>query len=181
MKLTRRRIITMGVATAVLAISITSLAPGVSVRKLVKKEVAKQIDKATGPTGPAGAPGAAGAAGAAGSARAYATVQPRGSAGCNGVMAPPQPCNFHHAKGITSVTYTAVGVYCVVAAGVNPTQVAAVVSVDFAETDDPEGLSTVQTDRECAGDTGFEVKTERITGATTAAANDNTAFNILIP
>ena len=71
MKLTRRRMITIGVAAAVLAISVTSLASGVSLRQLVKKEVTKQIAKATGP---AGATGATGAAGAPGAAKAFGSI-----------------------------------------------------------------------------------------------------------
>lgn len=60
----KRTIVTIGVAAAVLAISISSLATGASLKSLVKKEVAKQIAKKTGPAGPAGAPGAQGSKGA---------------------------------------------------------------------------------------------------------------------
>ena len=44
------------------ALAIASPSIGVSLKKLVKKEVAKQIKKAEGPAGPQGAPGADGTA-----------------------------------------------------------------------------------------------------------------------
>jgi hypothetical protein len=66
MKWTRRRIVTIGVVAAVLALTITSFASGLSLRKLVKKEVSRQISAATGPQGPQGAPGPPGAQGTQG-------------------------------------------------------------------------------------------------------------------
>jgi hypothetical protein len=75
MRANKRRLITIAAAAAVLAISMTATAPGVSVRKLVKKEVAKQL---SGKNGPSGANGAAGAPGAAGSALGFAKVEQGG-------------------------------------------------------------------------------------------------------
>ncbi len=54
--------------------AIASPAIGTNLRKLVKKEVAKQISKAQGPAGPTGATGATGAPGADGTAKAGARV-----------------------------------------------------------------------------------------------------------
>jgi hypothetical protein len=149
---------------------------GPSLKSLVKKEVAKQISKATGPPGAAGT---AGAAGANGTARAYAEVSPRGSGQCGGGNPAPQPCSFDRAKGITSVIYTGVGEYCVVAPGIDPLQVPSLVSVDFSETDDPEGNAAVQSNTNCG--TGFEVKTERWANPTNSAPSDTVAFDVLIP
>jgi hypothetical protein len=60
MEWTRRRVFVISVLAFAIALAITSLATGVSLRSMVKKEVAKQISKATGP---AGAPGAQGGQG----------------------------------------------------------------------------------------------------------------------
>jgi hypothetical protein len=57
MNWTRRRSVTVVVAAFALGITITSLASGVSLRKMVKKEVSKQLGRAVGPAGPQGAPG----------------------------------------------------------------------------------------------------------------------------
>jgi hypothetical protein len=57
---------TVVIALALIAaLAIASPAISVSLKKLVKKEVAKQIGKARGPAGPPGAPGAPGADGTA--------------------------------------------------------------------------------------------------------------------
>jgi hypothetical protein len=66
MEWTRRRVAVISLVAGALAISITSMATGVSLRSLVKKEVAKQLSKATGPAGAAGGQGAQGQAGAEG-------------------------------------------------------------------------------------------------------------------
>jgi hypothetical protein len=55
------------------------------------------------------------------------------------------------------------------------------VSVDFSETDNPEGNASAQSNTNCST-TGFEVKTERIApGTATAAPDDNVGFDIVIP
>jgi hypothetical protein len=57
---------TVVIALALIAVlAIASPALSVSIKKLVKKEVAKQISKAQGPAGPQGPPGPAGADGTA--------------------------------------------------------------------------------------------------------------------
>jgi hypothetical protein len=60
-------VITLGVIAA-LAIAAPSFGLGKSIKKAIRKEVSKQIAKATGPAGPAGTNGANG------TARAYALV-----------------------------------------------------------------------------------------------------------
>jgi hypothetical protein len=66
MEWTRRRVVVISLVAGVLAISITSMATGVSLRSLVKKEVAKQLSKATGPAGTPGGQGQVGAQGVQG-------------------------------------------------------------------------------------------------------------------
>jgi hypothetical protein len=174
----RRYVLSALAVVGVLAVVSPALG-GPSLRKLVKKEVAKQLAGKTGPAGANGINGANGTPGANGTARAYAEILPRGSGGCNGVMTPPQPCSFDRDKGISSVTYLATGEYCVVAAGINSADVTPAVSVDFSETNNPEGNASVQNNTQCNG-TGFDVRTERITSGT-AAPDDNVGFDIVIP
>jgi hypothetical protein len=174
------------------ALALTSSAlGGPSLNSLIKNEVAKQLSAAhvskkgkrgpPGPAGPQGSPGAPGTNGADGTARAYAEVSPRGSGGC-GVNPAPQPCTFDRAKGISSVTYIGTGFYCVQATGIDARQEVAAVSVDFSETDNPEGNASVQSNTNC-NTTGFDVRTERIPVSATpsAAPDDNVAFDIVIP
>jgi Collagen triple helix repeat (20 copies) len=204
----KRRYVFAGLAL-VAAVAIASPAiGGPSLKKLVKKEVAKQLAGKTGPQGPQGpagpagaqgapgTPGAPGAPGAPGTARAYAEIQPRGSGGC-GVDPPPQPCLFDRDNGISNVTWTGTGIYCVVAPGIDPLEVAAVVGVDWNETDDPEGNASAMSAGECtvAAGTGFQVRTDyqfvtavrnaADTGSATVAGNagasNDVGFNIVIP
>jgi len=168
------------VVIAALAIASPVFGLPSSIKKAIKKEVAKQLAGKTGPRGAAGANGANGVNGTNGTARAYAEIQPRGSGGCPGAS-PPQPCFFDRDQGISSVTWTGTGVYCVVAPGIDSATVVPAVSVDWTETDNPEGNATALNSTDC--DTGgFEVRTERINTTTaTAAADDNVAFDIVIP
>jgi hypothetical protein len=66
MEWTRRRVFVVSVLALVIALSITSMSTGVSLRSLVKKEVAKQISKATGPAGTPGGQGGQGLQGVPG-------------------------------------------------------------------------------------------------------------------
>ncbi len=103
---------------AALAIAAPAIG-GPSLKKLVKKEVSKQIAKATGPAGSPGLPGAAGANGADGSARAYGTVSVLDGTGaptCAGP--PPTPCPVTDSKGIESAVNMPLG-YCVTAPGID--------------------------------------------------------------
>jgi hypothetical protein len=170
----KRRYMLAGLAAiAVLAIASTAIG-GPSLKSLVKKEVQKQISKATGPAGP---PGAAGAAGAAGTARAYARVTGHSLSACS-----PQ-CAVDDSKGVTGVTRDGVGDYCVTAPGIDPNTVPAVVSVDWAGTAAPEGNASALVRPAACGGTAFEVITERIpTGVTGDSADaDNVGFTIIIP
>jgi hypothetical protein len=117
----KRRYVFGGLAlVAVLAIAAPALG-GPSLKKLVKKEVAKQISKATGP---AGAPGAAGAAG---TARAFGYVD---KFFCDN----PGPCTATDPKkGVASVTHQGGGKYCVSVPGLSPETAPATVSVALDE------------------------------------------------
>ena len=164
---------------------------GPSLKQLVKKEVSKQISKATGPQGPAGANGTNGTNGLDGTARAYADVASDQSAACS-----PE-CSFARSKGITSVTHPGTGIYCVTAPGISPTSVSAVASGEWGITSGPEGNTVVMTRASAASCPAgnFEVVTERHQNVTVnagagtnnatavgpAAVADNVAFTIVIP
>src|SRR5262245_55922081 len=104
----KRRYVFAGLAlVAALTVASTALG-GPSLKKLVKKEVAKQLAGKTGPQGPQGAEG---------TARAYASVG-QGSL-CN--QAPTgSDCPIVDAKGITAVTRVSTGTFCVAAPGISP-------------------------------------------------------------
>jgi hypothetical protein len=131
---------------------------GPSLKKLVKKEVAKQIGKATGPPGP---PGAAGADGVNGTARAYARVVSHLMDSCSDGNG---QCTFDHAKGVTSVIKLGLdGWYCVHTPGISPNEVPAAVSVDLESTAMPTGnasVSVAPNDTACGADS-FLVVTDR--------------------
>jgi Tfp pilus assembly major pilin PilA len=145
---------------------------GPSLKKLVKKEVAKQVANATGPQGPAGADGADG------TARAFASVLQHSSDDCTG------GCTFSRSKGVTEVTYEGTGIYCVTAPGISSATVSAVASTDWGPTAGPEGNGVTQV-RSNAGncDAGeFQVNTERIVDPPTNTIDaDNVSFTIVIP
>jgi hypothetical protein len=167
---------------------------GPSLKQLVKKEVAKQIGKATGPAGPAGAPGATGTPGTPGTdgtARAYANVLSHAFMPCS------PACSFNRSKGIAGVTHPFVGVYCVNAPGIDPASVPAAATVELADT--PGNLGNTSTTT-FAGASGcpsgrFEVITQRQpvtavrntadTGSVDVAGNavyaDDVSFTIVIP
>jgi hypothetical protein len=125
---------------AVVAVGVVSPAlGGPSLKKLVKREVSKQISKATGPAGPAG------------TARAYGRVDP---SACS------PNCLVSRAKGISSVTRPVAGFYCVHVPGVDSGQVSAAVTVDRELTNSPAGNASAMASGSCDG-TGFGVSTER--------------------
>jgi hypothetical protein len=157
------------IALAVIAaLAIASPVFGVSIKKLVKKEVSKQISKATGPAGPQGT---------AGTARAYALVS---------ASTAPTAANAFFRKGInTPVAHPSAGIYCVAAPGLDPTTTPAVVSAETAGTSSPEGNTTAQPfvgAAGCPADT-FPVATFRIPSGTpvNATLSDSVAFTIVIP
>jgi hypothetical protein len=167
----RPKLSTVTIALGVIAaLAIASPVFGVSIKKLVKKEVAKQISKAKGPAGVNGANGANG------TARAYARVLPHASTAC----APG--CTFSRAKGVSGVTHPSTGTYCVTAPGIDANQVPPVVSVDWTSTIGPEGNTTAMA-YTCAGTSSFGVRTERlsVTGNADANVADDVGFTIVIP
>jgi hypothetical protein len=185
-----RRTYVFGGLVAVVVVAVASPAlGGPSLRSLVRKEVKKQLAGKTGPQGPAGT---SGSNGTNGTARAYAEVLPRGFGGCPG--GPPAPCSFDRDKGIASVTYLGTGEYCIVAPGIDPGDVTPAVSVDWTETNSPEGNASAMNQTQCSPG-GFEVITERevsvsvrdaadtgtISVAGNATPDDDVGFDIVIP
>ena len=135
---------------AALAIAAPAIG-GPSLKKLVKKEVAKQIGKATGPPGPAGANGVNG------TARAHARVVSHLMDSCSDGNG---QCTFDHAKGVRSVTKLGDGQYCVHTPGISPNDVPAAVSVDLESTAMPTGdasVSVAPNDTACGADSFFVV------------------------
>jgi hypothetical protein len=169
-------------------------------KKLVKKEVAKQIAKATGPAGPQGPSGingtngVDGTDGVDGTARAYARVL----TSCPGAI--PAPCPITRAKGVASATEVGTGVYCIDAPGI-PSDTAAAVSVDWDGTVGPEGNASAMVVEGgsftglCVGHGDFIVATERqpivsvrnaaddgsVAVAGNAIAAGDVSFTIVIP
>lgn len=108
--------ITIALAVVVVVALVTPALGGPSLKSLVKKEVAKQISKATGP---AGAAGATGTAGAAGTARAYGLISSAGA--------------VSQSKNVTGVSSGGPGVYCIaLAASIDPSTTGAVATPDFS-------------------------------------------------
>jgi hypothetical protein len=114
----KRRYVVVGLA-AIAVLAIASPGFGVSLKNLVKKEVAKQISKATGPAGPQGPDGLQGPkgdpgqAGTPGTARAYALV---GGGSCTGTPTPF--CQLLKNKGVAYVAKIGTGHYCVGVSGI---------------------------------------------------------------
>jgi hypothetical protein len=162
------------IALAVIgALAIAAPGYSISLRNLVKKEVAKQISKATGPAGPAGTNGTNGTNGTDGTARAYATVVPHQVTPC----APD--CSISRSKGIAGVTHLGTGIYCVNAPGIDPASVSAAVTVEWALTTNPKGNASAMISNSgvnCPSDQ-FEVITQQqLETAVRNAANDGSVF-----
>ena len=164
-----------GMAALAIILVVSPALGGPSLKKLVKKEVAKQISKATGPQGPPGA------AGAAGTARAYASVQPDSNTACS-----INPCHISSAKGIASVRFTDAtkGLYCIDAPGIDSSQVPVIVSVDWNATSGPEGnasaMGLLGTGGYCPSQ-NFAVITQRFAAGGSSVAANNVGFDLLIP
>jgi hypothetical protein len=125
----KRRYVFAGLALlAVFALAAPALG-GPSLKKLVKKEVAKQLAGKTGPPGAPGSPGAPGTPGTPGAegARAYAFVD---HFVCN---APPDDnCGVNaSSKGVTGVVQKSVGKFCITGPGLSPNVAPAVATADF--------------------------------------------------
>ena len=190
----RRRVRWAHVTSALALIAALAIAApaigGPSLKKLVKKEVAKQIGKATGPPG---SPGPAGANGVNRTARAYARVVSHLMDSCSDGNG---QCRFDHAKGVTSVTKLGLdGWYCVHTPGISPNAVPAAVSVDLESTAMPTGdasVSVAPNDTACGADS-FAVVTDRQPSVTVdqgggtaevagnAVESNSVGFTIVIP
>ena len=178
-------VISLGVIAA-LAIAMPAFGISNSIKKAIKKEVAKQISSAKGPAG------SNGASGLDGTARAYAKVQSFANVACS------PDCTVQFSKGVSSVTHPAVGEYCVNAPGINPDTVSPAVTVEWGSTGSPEGNASAMirsTHIDC-GAAAFEVVTQRQASRTVctssscattasvagdAADADDVAFTIVIP
>jgi hypothetical protein len=180
-------VISLGVIAA-LAIAMPAFGVSISIKKAIKKEVAKQISSAKGP---AGSNGTNGTNGLDGTARAYAKVPANDAIPCS------PGCMVQFAKGVSGVTHPSLGIYCVTAPGVDPAAVAPAVTVEWGSTASPEGnasamVRTSHTD--CPG--AFEVITDRqpsttvctsgACGSTASVAGDastadDVGFTIVIP
>ena len=116
-------------------------------------------------------------------ARAYGTV-------VSDFCAPPDTdCPVFDSKGVSSITRTDVGEYCVIAPDIDAEEVSAAVTVDWSGTDNPRGNASAMSHEgfECGPRlTGFRVFTERqpVTSSTTvgpAVPADDVGFTIVIP
>ena len=124
-------------------------------------------------------------------ARAYARVS---SFDCE---APPGACEFSQSKGVSSVTHTGIGAYCVTAPGLDPDETSAALAVDWNGTTAPEGNASAMTAQGGCGATskGFFAVTQRqpsiavdqgggtsnATAVGPAEQSDGIGFTIVIP
>jgi hypothetical protein len=165
---------------AALAIAVPAFGVSKSIKKAIKKEVSKQIASAKGPAGSNGingTNGTNGTNGADGTARAYARVLK---------SCPSTPCPIDRDKGISQVRLTTnAGWYCVTAPGIDPTDVAAVATVDASTTNSSIARVTVDNASPVclANEFAFTTTTNQIVaGPELSWFNDpNVAFTIVIP
>ncbi len=191
--------ITIAVAAVVaLGVMVTPAMGGPSLKKLVQKEVSKQIAKATGPAGANGANGANGASGvngtngtdgvdgADGTARAYAHVRSHQNVPCD---AGTLLCTIDHSQAVESAQRLGVGAYCILVPGIDPDVVPAAVTVDTYQTVAPVGNARAMIGVDACGANTFKVFTERqpvtsVSGTPVsgpAVAADDVSFTIVIP
>ena len=126
-----------------------------------------------GPQGPAGTNGTNGTNGAPGTARAYGLVSIASTCTPN--------CSLSLSSGISNVTHTGTGLYCVFVPGVDAHLVSAVADAATGPSASPEGDGTAQTFTNCTGTNAFEVKTYRKTAGGAAAVADDVGFTIIVP
>jgi len=163
----RSRVVLVIAAIAAIAIVSPALG-GPSVRSLVRKEVSKQISKATGPAGPPGSPG---------TARAYAYVNP----GSNPSF------DSSRTKGFTAVSSGATGFYCLTpASGIDPSATApavtpvwnsGVLSPSFAQLVSP---SDMPAPARCSA-SQVPVYTYTSSGTSFPATTGAVAFTVVLP
>jgi hypothetical protein len=188
-KVTRMRLIAIGLpAVLVAALVVSPALGGPSLKKLVKKEVAKQLAGKVGPPGSTGAagpagpqgiqgiPGGPGTPGAPGTARAHVTV----SDGSCGVA--PAPCGIDQVKNVSGVTRQSTGIYCVDTPVAGRTQeVVTLVDVYFGDTDAPVNDAiaiAAPFSGDCPDNNDFEVLTMR--DASDTLVND-VSFTWVLP
>ena len=130
-----------------------------------------------GPRGEKGETGPSGEQGEPGTARAYGLVKTT----CVG--GPPPTCEVTRSSGISSVTRPATGVYCIEVPGVDSSQVAAAVSVDYAWTSTVKERAQVfhytRPDLYCANPTSFAVVTLAV-GSVQVRNSDNTDTTVVM-
>jgi hypothetical protein len=176
----KRRYVLAGLAAlAVFAVASPAIG-GPSLKKLVKKEVAKQISKATGPAGAPGAPGAPGTPGADGTARAFAYVD---HFVCN---APPDDnCGVNAtSKGVTSVVQKTVGKFCITVPGLSPDVAPAVATADFVNSFPSDNSHYVMTAGNTSGSCTvgqYEVEAFDPDVGGDTGLNLDTSFTFIVP
>jgi hypothetical protein len=144
-----------------------------ALKKLIKKEVSKQLAKATGPSGPQGP---------AGTARAYAVIDP------TNCTATANSCGLIKAKNVVGARRPQQGFYCVtVGAGINRLTDGHMAGVEWGETSGEVGTASAMAfaldeigASVCPGGE-FTVATERLTSATTTTNADDVAFWFAVP
>jgi hypothetical protein len=176
-------------AVLALGVMVTPAIGGPSLKKLVQKEVSKQIANAKGPAGANGTngtDGTDGVDGADGTARAYAHVRSHQNVPCD---AGTLLCTIDHSKGVASAQRLGVGAYCLSVPGISPDSVPAAVTVDTYQTVAPTGNARAMIGVDGCGADTFKVFTERqpVTSASgvpvsgPAVAADDVSFTIVIP
>jgi hypothetical protein len=155
-----------------LAIAVASPAiGGPSLKKLVKKEVSKQIAKSTGPQGPAGPQGAPGQTGPAGAPlRAIALVD----ADATPVFAPEIP-----EIGFESITRDSTGIFCIVpSAGIDPSSDPPLITFEYGFSSAENYTAMWDLDTGACDDGEYEIQTY---DASTGNPIDDAAFVIRVP
>jgi hypothetical protein len=170
----KRRYVLAGLAVAAIFAVVSPALGGPSLRKLVKKEVAKQL---AGKTGPAGTNGSNGQNG---SARAFAYVD---HFVCN---APPDDnCGVNStSKGVTSVVQKSVGKFCITVPGLSPDVAPAVATADFSNSFPSDNSHYVMTAGNTSGSCAagqYEVEAFDPDVGGDTGLNLDTSFTFVVP
>jgi hypothetical protein len=129
--------------------------------------------------GPQGAQGEQGAPGEPGTARAYALVKPSDCPPAPSTCAAPS-----RSKGVTAVTHTDPGFYCITAPGIDSRVTAAAVTVDYQNSAAAEGNASAMYSADiapgnfCPGTGDFVVATYRQPVVSVRNAADNGSVNV---
>jgi hypothetical protein len=149
---------------------------GPSLKKLVKKEVSKQIAKATGPAGPPGPAGTNGANGADGTARAYAYV-------VNQALVPART------KNVIGLERLSAGTYCLrLPPTIDASEVVPSVTPDFSASPHGALFAFFASSPGCSGSNALKVVTGRFEVPSSTAQGTQTqisfldeAFTVVVP